>query len=151
MPLLLVVIICGDRSIFIGVVVYIYIYIYIYIFGEKVRWPRHKNAPCCFKQILEAAHNKTSAVEPLTSHLTNHPDKQVWCCRRSKDEFISDVLLWTTTHGHTSVNWSASTYIHQLCASTGCSLEDLPKEMDDRDGWRERYKDKEFHAIGKTW
>ena len=29
------------------------------------------------------------------------------------------------------------TYLHQLCADTGCSLEDLLGAVDDRDGWRE--------------
>ena len=26
-------------------------------------------------------------------------------------------------------------YIHHFCADTGCILEDLPKTMDDKDGW----------------
>ena len=30
----------------------------------------------------------------------------------------------------------ARTYIQQLCADTGCSPEDLPDVMDDREGWR---------------
>ena len=42
----------------------------------------------------------------------------------SKDELIHDVLLWTITHGHTSFGQPAKTYIHQLCADTGCCLED---------------------------
>ena len=37
------------------------------------------------------------------------------------------------------------TYIHQLCADTGCSLEDLSGTMDNRDGWLERVKG--IHAI----
>ena len=32
---------------------------------------------------------------------------------------------------------TARNYIQQLCADTGCSLEDLPGAIDDRDGWRE--------------
>ena len=34
-------------------------------------------------------------------------------CWESKDEPISDVLLWTTTYGHTSVGLQAKTYIHK--------------------------------------
>ena len=30
------------------------------------------------------------------------------------------------------------TYIQQLCADTGCSSEDLPEAMDDRERWQER-------------
>ena len=57
---------------------------------------------------------------------------------RSKEELISDILLWTPTHGRAKAGRSARTYIQQLCTDTGCSLEDLPGAMDDRDGWRER-------------
>ena len=32
----------------------------------------------------------------------------------------------------------ARIYFHQMCADTGCSLEDLLRVMGDRDGWRER-------------
>ena len=31
----------------------------------------------------------------------------------------------------------ARTYIRQLCEDTGCSLEDLPEAMNDREKWRE--------------
>ena len=43
-------------------------------------------------------------------------------CWRSKEELISDIFLWT--HGHTSVGWPATTYIHHLCVDTGCRLMD---------------------------
>ncbi len=33
------------------------------------------------------------------------------------------------------------TYIQQLCEDTGCSPEDLPEAMNDREKWRERVKD----------
>ena len=39
------------------------------------------------------------------------------------------------------VGWPARTYLQQLCANTGCSLEDLPGAMDDRDGWWERVRE----------
>ena len=35
----------------------------------------HRNADCCFKQILEATPYKTAALLSLASHLTNHPCK----------------------------------------------------------------------------
>ena len=31
----------------------------------------------------------------------------------------------------------AMTYIDQLCEDAGCSAEDLPGAMNDREGWRE--------------
>ena len=42
----------------------------------------------------------------------------------------------------------ARTYIQQLCTDTGCSSEDLPEAMDDREVWRERVRD--IHADGAT-
>ena len=57
-------------------------------------------------------------------------------CWRSKDKLINEVLLWTPSHGHTSVSWSARTYLHWFCVDTGSNLDDLPGVMDDRDRWR---------------
>ena len=52
---------------------------------------------------------------------------------RSRDELISDLLLWTRTYGWAKAGWPARTYIHQLCGDTGCSPEDLPETIND---WR---------------
>ena len=68
---------------------------------------------------------------------------------RSKDELISDVLLWTPTHGCASVGRPARTYIQQLCEDTGCNPEDLPEAMSDREKWRETVRD--IRADGATW
>ena len=38
-----------------------------------------------------------------------------------KDKLISNGILWTPTHGHTSISQPAKTYIHQLCADTAKS------------------------------
>ena len=69
----------------------------------------------------------------------------IWCtaehCWRSKDELISDVLLWTPTYGQAKAGRPARTYIQQLCEDTGCSPEDLPETMNDREKWRERVRD----------
>ena len=55
-------------------------------------------------------------------------------CWRSKDELISDVLLWTPTHGRACIGRPARTYLHQLCADVWFHLE----AMDDRNGWGEK-------------
>ena len=57
------------------------------------------------------------------------------------DELISDVLLWTPTYGRAKAGRPARTYIQQLCEDTGCSPEDLPEAMNDREKWRERVRD----------
>ena len=58
-------------------------------------------------------------------------------CWRSRDELISDVFLWTPTYGRAKAGRPARVYIHQLCEDTGCSPEDLPEAMNDREKWRE--------------
>ena len=62
-------------------------------------------------------------------------------CRRSKDELINNVFLWTTSHGRGSVGRSSRTYLQQLFTDTGCSLENLPEAMDDRDEWQEKVRE----------
>ena len=68
---------------------------------------------------------------------------------RSKYELISNILLWTLSHGWAKAGQLARTYIQQLCADTGYSLEDLLGAMDDRDGWWEKVK--EICASSTTW
>ena len=70
---------------------------------------------------------------PLTTktiqvRLTRHAGD----CRRSRDELISDVLLWTPTYGREKAGRPARTCIEQLCEDTGCSPENLPEAMNDR-------------------
>ena len=55
---------------------------------------------------------------------------------RSKDRLISGILLWTLSHRQAKAGWLAKTYIQQLCADTGCSLEDLPEATKNREGWK---------------
>ena len=69
-------------------------------------------------------------------------------CWRSKDELISEVLMWTRSHGRTKAGRPARTYIQQLIEDRGCSLEDLLEMMNDWQGWRERVMD--IHADGMT-
>ena len=57
--------------------------------------------------------------------------------------------MWTSSDGRAKAGWLARAFIQQLYANTGCSPEDLPEAMDDREGWRERVR--EIHADGATW
>ena len=56
-----------------------------------------------------------------------------------KDELISKVLQWTRKC------WPTSKNLHQLSADTWCSLEDIPRAIDDRDGWSKSVW--EIHAV----
>ena len=69
-------------------------------------------------------------------------------CWRSRDELISDVLLWNPTYGRAKAGRPARTYIQQLREDTGCSPEDLPEAMNDRKKWREMVRD--IRATSKT-
>ena len=70
-------------------------------------------------------------------------------CWRSKDELISDVLLWTPTYDRTKEGRLARIYIQQLCEDTRCSPEDQLEAMNDREKWRERVRD--IHAGWWWW
>ena len=60
---------------------------------------------------------------------------------RSRDELISDVLVWTPTYGRAKAGRPARAYIQQLCEDMGCSPEGLPEVMNDWEKWRERVRD----------
>ena len=62
-------------------------------------------------------------------------------CWRSRKKLISDVLPLIPINGRDSVGRPARTCIHQLHADTGCSQDDLPRAVDDRDRWRVRQRD----------
>ena len=65
-----------------------------------------------------------------------------------RKKIISDILLWTPSHGRSKVRRPARTYVQKLYTDAGCSLEDLRGQMDDRDRWRERVR--EIRASSAT-
>ena len=82
-------------------------------FREKAKSKLYKNAAYCLEQILEAALHKTTAIRPLTFHLTNHPSKMHKTC-----------LNASTLSGH----W---------VSSRG------PTKRDEQWVWRERERERE--------
>ena len=88
-------------------------------------------------------------LPPFTKTIKIKRTKHAGYCWRSRDELISDIILWTSSHGRAKAGRPARTCIQQLCADTGCSLEDLPKVMDDREVWRERVSN--IRADSVTW
>ena len=93
--------------------------------------------------------NYTDTCPPITKTIQVRQTRHARHWWRSKDELISDVLLWTPTYGHAKAGRLARTYIQQLCEDTGCNPEDLPEAMSDREKWRERVRD--IRAGGTTW
>ena len=88
-------------------------------------------------------------LPPITKTIKIRQTRHAGHCWRSWDELISDVLLWTLSHGRAKAGWPARTYIQQLCAKTGCSPEDLLEAVDNREGWWERVRD--ICADSVTW
>ena len=94
-------------------------------------------------------HQLYGHLPPITKTIQVRWTRHAGHCWRSRDELISDVLLWTPTYGWAKAGQPARTYIQQLCEDTGCSPEDLPEAMNDREKWRERVRD--IRACGTTW
>ena len=86
-------------------------------------------------------HQLHGHLPPITKTIKVRRTRHTGHCWRSRDELISDVLLWTPTYGQAKAGRQARTYIQQLCEDTGCSPEDLPEAMNDKEKWRERVWD----------
>ena len=93
-------------------------------------------------------HQLYGHLPPITKTIQVRRTRHAGHCLRSKDELISDVLLWTTAYGQAKAG-PDRTYIQQLCEHTGCNPEDLPKAMNNWEKWRERVRD--ICAVGMTW
>ena len=112
-----------------------------------------------YTRMLRAILNKSWRQHPTKHQLYGHlpaitktiqvtRTRHAGHCSRSRDELISDVLLWTLTYGRAKAGRPARTNIQQLCEDTGYSPEDLPEAMNDREKWRERVRD--IRAGGMT-
>ena len=135
-----------------------YIYIYIYIYKHCMRWIIGKKQRVRSPTYLPLRHDVFHLTErkrwklneliftwrqhptrhqlygnlpPITKTIQVRRVRHAGHCWRSKDELISNVLLWTPAYGQAKAGQPARTYMQQLCEDTGCSPEDLPKS----DGW----------------
>ena len=105
-----------------------------------------------YTRMLRAILNKHQLygpLPPITKTIQVRRTRHAGHCWRSRDELISDALQWTPTYGRAKAGRPAWSYIQQLCEDTGCSPEDLPEAMNDREKWRERVRD--IRASGTTW
>ena len=135
---------------------YVSILLYGCTTGTLTKW-LEKKIDGSYTRMLLAILNKSWRQHPTRHQIYGHPitktiqvrrTRHAGHCRRSRDELISDVLLWTTTYGRAKAGRPARTYIQQLCEDTGCSPEDLPEAMNDREKWRVRVRD--IRASGTT-
>ena len=113
-----------------------------------------------FKRILRIILNKSwrqhpakhqlyGPLPPITKTIKVRRTRHARHCWRSRNELISDVLLWTPKYGRAKAGRPARTYIQQLLEDTGCSPEDLPEAMSNREKERERVRD--IHAGSTMW
>ena len=86
-------------------------------------------------------HQLYGHLPPITKTIQVRRTRHAGHNWRSKDELMSDVLLWIPTYGRTKAGRPARTYLQQLCEDTGLSPEDQPEAMNDREKWRERVRD----------
>ena len=117
-----------------------------------------KNQDGNYTRMLRAILSKSWRQHPTRHQLYGHlppVTKTIQVIRTrhaghcSRDELISDVLLWTPTYSRAKAGRPARTYIQQLCEYTECSPEDLPETMNDWEKWRERVRD--IRASATTW
>ena len=94
-------------------------------------------------------HQLYGHLRPITKTFQVRRSRRAGHCWRSRDELISDVLLWTPIYDRAKAGRPARTYIHQLCEDTGCRPEDLSEAMNDREKWRERVR--YIRATSTTW
>ena len=143
---------------------HVLIYLSIYLREGRLKPYLPKNWNVNFHKIrlrmLWAILNKSWRQHPTRHQLYGHlpPIKKTIQVRRTRhtehcwrirDELISDILRWTPIYGRAKAVRPARTYIQQLCEDMGCSPEDLPEAMNDREKWRERVRD--IRASGTTW
>ena len=74
-------------------------------------------------------HQLYGHLPPITKTIQARRTRHAGHCWRSKDELVSDVLLWTPTYGQSKAGRPARTFIQQLCNDTGCNPEDLPEAI----------------------
>ena len=96
-------------------------------------------------------HQLYGDLPPITKTIQARRTRHAEHFWRSRGELISDVPQWTPTYGRAKAGRPARTYIQQLCEDTGCSPEDLPEAMNDREKWRDRVSDICANSMTRWW
>ena len=94
-------------------------------------------------------HQLYGHLPPITKTIQVRRTRHAGHCWRSKDELISNVILWTPTYVQAKAGRPARTYLEQLSEDTGCNPEELPEVMNNREKWRGRVRD--ICAGGTIW
>ena len=73
-------------------------------------------------------HQLYGHLPPITKTIKVRRTRQAGHCWRSRDELISDVLLWIPSHGRAKVGRPARTYIQQLLRIRDVALRTYQKQ-----------------------
>ena len=85
--------------------------------GEEARWQLLKNVVSNIEQVLVATSRNAPTIRPpasITKTIQVRRTRHAGHYWRSKDELISNVLLWTPTYGQANAGQPARTYIQQV-------------------------------------
>ena len=118
----------------------------IMLYGWTLTKRMEKKLDGNYTRMLRAIFNKSWRQHPTKQQLYGHlppvtktiqvrRTRHAGHCCRSRDELMSDVLIWTLSHGRAKAGRPAQTYIQQLCEDTRCSPGDLLEVMNDREKW----------------
>ena len=111
------------RSFFQAVVVSILLYgCTTWTLTKRLEKKLDGNYPRMLRAILNKSwrqhpkrHQLYDHLPPITITIQVRRTRHTGHCRRSRDELISDVLIWTPTYGQAKAGWPARTYIQKLC------------------------------------
>ena len=70
-------------------------------------------------------HQLYGHLPPISKTIQARRTRHAAHCWRSRDELISDVLLWSPAYGRAKAGQPDRTYIQQLYEDTGCGPEDM--------------------------
>ena len=86
-------------------------------YEKNARRELHKKATSYIEQILEQHPTKqqlNSHLPPISKTILIRRTRYAGHCRRSKEELITDVLLWTPSYGQASIGRPTRIYLQQL-------------------------------------
>ena len=102
-----------------------------------------------YTRMLRAILNKSWRQRPTKHQLYGHQPLITRTIQVRRTRHARHCSRRSPTYVQAKAGRPARTYIQQLCEDTGCSPEDLPDAMNNREKWRERVRD--IRASGTTW
>ena len=93
----------------------------------NVHWKTHPSNKCLYGNLSKIS----LVIKDRRMRFAGH-------CYRSKEEVISELMLWKPTHGTVKPGRPFKTYTKQLTEDCEYHFEDLHNAMSDREVWRSR-------------